>query len=1000
MRYEEYERKIIKIAKVKKWLYRFRLPLLIGAGIVCSGVLTLLFTKGVVKDVEKIKSEYVYGEQIEFKASAFMSDVSCEFTKYGVEEWSNEIPKAVGKYSFRSKGANIFGGYYYGGIQNFEIKKLPINVSILDEKYKYGTTPNIAENFALPYGDKLSNEFNFDFSFVEKDYVKIIPDLSSLKIMSNLGEEKTNSYEINFGSSILEIDKIPVEISLGNRIEEYDEKDHFSAEYSVKRGDFLKGDKIEIVKQPLIDAGQYLLNPEYKILNGNNVEVTNFYDVKFVDSTLTINKKPITLTSSDQTVTYDGLEHKISEEQISIKDGSLCDKHTLAYTFSDTKRIKANEYENSFEAHVLDENRNDVTKNYDISYEFGKLTIEKRNLVIESGSLETVYTRKAQGNNQVSIVDGSLADKDRLVANISNYIDAGTHENTFSVKIIDSQTNEDFTDSYDIDYQYGEVIINKKPITISFESKNKVYDALNLFDNQVLLEDEYSVTDGELIEGDYIVATAKSNPSSAGVHVIEKEVNIFYENNGEKVNDTKNYDISIVDTSYIIDKAVVGITSLDEDRQYDGTNKATGDTYIITFDEQFKDYTFKNIEATTDATVPGTYKYNFNFDNFKVLNENGVDVTENFVINLTNNGKYTITKREVELQMQGGSKIYDGTPLTVSDYTCENLLLTDHLEFEGLPSVTHVSEGSIANYPTAIHVVNAEGENLDDCYYFTSVDADYIYIIPRPITLTSSSHEKVFDNKPFDDGTVTLTSGSMVGDEHFEVTYMNSEHTIHAGEDCNDFYVNIYNYNNEIDSSDYDVSAIYGDIVIIPYKVNLVIYQTHIEYDGKPHSSVYTSYAVTNTSDEIYYTNETMLEGFTFKVSVSSSGIEAGSESLLDYFDYLVYFNSNYYVYEGDFDMVYDPSFLTIDPRTIIIQSVGGSKTYDGTPFPNDVWISYGSLADGHYIEYEDVTKLLYPVEDAENPIGKPTIYDENGVDVTSNYNIILIPGRVTIYEA
>mgnify|MGYP003291048840 CR=1 FL=1 len=1075
----------MKIAKVKKWLYRFRVPVLIGTGIIFSGICALIFTKGVVNDEIKIKSEYFYGEKLEYKSSAFLSNVNYEFKAYGTEEWTENVPRKIGKYYLRSKGSNIFGDYYYGKPQEFEIKKLNINVSISDKKYKYGTQPRITTNVTLPYSDSIDQNFTYDFQFTGEDTVEIIPYTTSIKIHNASSEEVTDCYKIVFENQQLGINKIPVSISLGNNILDYDGKEHFYTEYAIKSGEFLDGDTFVILKNPYKKAGEYDLNPEYTITNKNRKDVSFFYDVDFIDSSLVINKKPIKLESTNLNFIYDGTNHKLSSENISIKEGGLCENHTISYSFEDSQRVRVGEYENTFEARIYDEYQKDITQNYDISYDFGKLTISPQKLVLESGSLKTAYNKEEHNNDSIIILDGKLVDKDKIVVDkMISFIDAGEYENTYSAKIVDSKTNEDFTDCYDLECNFGNItidkakleitidklevtydglehkneyyiskgnlvgddelvlkneliatdagtysntdfeidiidendesnlrnydvafngienclVINKRPITVHFDSVTKTYDGNPMFEDKCLSDNEYSITQGELADDEFIKVLIKTNPVNAGSYEIEREIKIYHKI--DELDVTDNYDITIDEGNYQIEKAVVEITSIDAYREYDGTTDVNQDTFEISMDEKFANFSVEGIKATVESKLPGVYDYIFDLNEFKVIDELGNDVTENFDIELVNEASYTIYKRVINISMHGGFKVYDGTPLVVDTYDCDHILSSDHLEFENLPSVTHVNEGQIENLPEKTFVIDSEGNDVTDCYTILFNKNGKIYINPRPITLQSSSHETTFNNEILNVGTVTLAEGSMVGEEYFEVTSIDSTTLIHAGEYTNYFCVNIYNYEGKINSSDYDITFDFGNVVINPFIVELCVYETHIEYDGTEHEFTYTVNNITDSSDDIFYENEEILEGFTFNVSLTATGTEAGKEGLSVSGTFNVLYNSNPYNYSSDFDFSYDEQFLNIDKRTIFIQSLSGSKHFDGEEFPNTVWISYGSLADGHTIEYENVEGLVYPVTNAENPIGKPTIFDATGADVTDNYNIILIPGRVTIYAA
>ena len=90
---------------------------------------------------------------------------------------------------------------------------------------------------------------------------------------------------------------------------------------------------------------------------------------------------------------------------------------------------------------------------------------------------------------------------------------------------------------------------------------------------------------------------------------------------------------------------------------------------------------------------------------------------------------------------------------------------------------------------------------------------------------------------------------------------------------------------------------------------------------------------------------------------------------------------------------------LRIDKRTITIRAASETKAYDGTPLTNDtVSIVLGALVEGHRLEAHAVGSIT--VEGSvENVIDKTTlrILDEDGNDVTDNYNIICEAGELVV---
>ena len=74
------------------------------------------------------------------------------------------------------------------------------------------------------------------------------------------------------------------------------------------------------------------------------------------------------------------------------------------------------------------------------------------------------------------------------------------------------------------------------------------------------------------------------------------------------------------------------------------------------------------------------------------------------------------------------------------------------------------------------------------------------------------------------------------------------------------------------------------------------------------------------------------------------------------------------------------------------------TKTYDGTPLTcSEYTIVEGALLNGHTIVNYEITGSQTEIGRSDHIISKIQIQDEFGNDVTANYSIVLLPGRLTV---
>ena len=252
----------------------------------------------------------------------------------------------------------------------------------------------------------------------------------------------------------------------------------------------------------------------------------------------------------------------------------------------------------------------------------------------------------------------------------------------------------------------GTLTINKRSVVLTSETASKEYDGTAL--------EKPVVT----VTGDGFVAGEVTDIKATGsvTHVSEGEVtNMITYTEGEKFN-ADNYDIQKTEGKLSITaataKVTVTITGNKVTETYDGSEK-TAKGYTVSIDNDLyteDDFTFTG-EAEVKATNAGTYDMGLNKSQFKNKNNNFSDSNVEFVVN---DGKLEIEKRVVTLTSDGGSKVYDGTPLTKPDVTIggDGFVAGEVTDIKATGSVTHVSAGEVTNT-----ITYTEGTNFKESNY-------------------------------------------------------------------------------------------------------------------------------------------------------------------------------------------------------------------------------------------------------------------------------------------
>ncbi|MBQ9746316.1 MAG: hypothetical protein IJW21_05790, partial [Clostridia bacterium] len=92
-----------------------------------------------------------------------------------------------------------------------------------------------------------------------------------------------------------------------------------------------------------------------------------------------------------------------------------------------------------------------------------------------------------------------------------------------------------------------------------------------------------------------------------------------------------------------------------------------------------------------------------------------------------------------------------------------------------------------------------------------------------------------------------------------------------------------------------------------------------------------------------------------------------------------------------------DYGTLNIFPNELTVTAASARKTYDGTALTSNNYTVTGKLAEGDKIAVCEVEGTQTNAGRSENAIVKFVIHNSRGEDVTSNYNVTMVPGTLTV---
>ena len=492
------------------------------------------------------------------------------------------------------------------------------------------------------------------------------------------------------------------------------------------------------------DAGVYankLVPGNAVIVDGNGVEVTANYDITYVSGTLTITQRgsgdmKVVLTAANNTVVYDGQPHGVKlnaageiEAGTSYTITNLADGHKVQSVVISGSETAVGEYENRLVpsgAKIVDAAGNDVTRNYVVGYKNGKLTITSPDTVIVTikGKTDTVeydgQKHEVNGYEVVSISNTLYTEADFGFADGATAHAEGTDAGDYFMNLTkDSFVNRNANfSSVTFVVEDGKLTITRRGL--DEENLVKIIAANNsvYYDGQPhgaklnaagQIEVNVSYTTEYLAPG-HKVQSVVIDGSRTKVGLYKDELvpksAVIVDKTDKDV--TENYEITYVRGTLEIKKneTEIKVTANSHTWEYDGQAHSDGG-YTVTYGNE--SYTVKAGESATlstgdkvTAVVKGQVK---DVDDTKAGNNEIVEWSvehRDFYNNVTPaNGMLTITPRKVTLESDGGSKKYDGTPLTKPNVTGgDGFVAGEVSDVKATGSVTYVSEGEVDNLIT------------------------------------------------------------------------------------------------------------------------------------------------------------------------------------------------------------------------------------------------------------------------------------------------------------
>ena len=673
-----------------------------------------------------------------------------------------------------------------------------------------------------------------------------------------------------------------------------------------------------------------------------------------------VEKAKITVVAKSDEVTYDGNNHVVDGFNALTIDG-----YTVSGLSASVNGTDAGTYNNVITGKAtVTKDGKDVTDRVVVTKQNGTLTIKQRQVTLTSEGGSKPYDGIALTKPDVAIggdgfVNGEVSDI-KATGSVTNVSD-GEVTNTITY----TPSKKFNKNNYQITKTEGKLSIT----AIEAEVQVQIVGATDTvgYDSNEHQVEGYTVTinNDKYHEADFTFSGNK----------VAKGINAGTYNMGLAVEQFKNNSSNFSNVTFTVTDGYLVITP---------KSINTEDQKITVSDPQGHVYDgnpHQEVLVVRDAELDKTLKSGKDYDvyystkDFTNVGEITITITGkgNYVgaVNKT----YSITKRQVTLTSEGGSKPYDGTPLTRPNVTVggDGFVTDEVTSVQAIGTVTEVKDSPVTN---AIEYTVGTKFNINN--YEISMTEGTLSITPKSINPDDQ-------NMSVSDPQGHVYDG-LEHKEELEVKDIFRDVILSAGTDY------------DVEYSTKDFTNVGKITITITGKGNYTG-----TFDRTYEITQATLTVTTPSANKVYDGTPLMAEGTisgfvnkeTATFTTTGSQTEVGSSSNT----YSIEWNgtaksSNYQISETVGTLT-----VTENENEIVVTTKHSSYTYDGLAHGTEVTVS--NLPKGYSLDKATSSATATDVTTAiEATCDTLVIKNAEGKDVTNNLKITKVPGSITITPA
>ncbi len=438
------------------------------------------------------------------------------------------------------------------------------------------------------------------------------------------------------------------------------------------------------------------------------------------------------------------------------------------------------------------------------------VAVEKRPVTLESGGADKTYDGTPLTNGAVSVTPkgegvGFVDGEGVAVTVTGSQTDAGESDNTFYFSFDEGTSGDDYLvtakcGKLKVAANSQQVVVKVKGSTGGEKYDGEEHGVEGYAVSYVVGGAASAGAPAGFDAGDISFAgTAKVTGADAGSYPMGLDAGDF----SYAGRNFSNVSFEVEDGQLTIQPATLTVTTHGASKPYDGTAlTASGEI------SGFVNGETASFATTGSQTLVGTSANSYAIAWDGTAKESNYNVVEGAI------GTLEVTPSQVAITVtpRGGSKVYDGKPLTSAGIDVDGLPAGFTLEAATKGTITDAGELLAEIDAPTIVIRNAAGGDVTAQFANVTCGKAPLIVTKRPVTVTSATDSKVYDGTALTKYEAMVTAGSLVEGESFGYDFTGAQTAVGASD--NTFTVKA-GANTSLDN--YEITQVNGTLTVIAY---------------------------------------------------------------------------------------------------------------------------------------------------------------------------------------